>query len=207
MSDGSNEKVFKALRDTGVRLIIGAVMALAFSGWCFRDGYLVNWKISDHKFVKAKDGEVVDVTDEIDIESTDGAVEIDETITATVHTPGPMYKQYSSDFWKAENVNLIGMFVFNVVGAWILLVVGVVLLIMAARALKRTATVDDAGISINGAPAIAWSEITGLDASLLEKKGKLSLLRGDSEPLVLNRYHYADFRDLVAFIEDHVKTS
>ncbi len=205
MSDGSNEKVFKALRDTGVRLFIGAVMALAFSGWCFRDGYLVKWKISDHKFVKAKVGEVVDVTDEVDVESVNGTVEIDETITVKTHTPGPMYKQYSSDFWQAENVNLLGMFMFNVVGAWILLVLGLVLVGLAIKAFKRTVTVDDAGIRVNGAPAVPWSQFTGLDASLLEKKGKLGLLRGDGVPLVLNRYHYADFRDLVAFIEDHVQ--
>ena len=154
MSEGSNVKVFKALRDTGVRIIIGAGLALGGAIYCFVDA-----------------------------------------------------EEKPLEPFSTELINPYAAYWLHIHGPWVLGLLTVLLVIWAIIALKRTATVDDAGISLNGKPQVAWSEITGLDASLLEKKGKLKLLRGDSEPLVLDRYHYADFRDLVAFIEDHVQTS
>jgi hypothetical protein len=151
MSDGSDVKVFKALRDTGVRILIGAGMAAGGAIYCV---------------------------------ATPEAKPVEAFSTTTING-------YVS-WW------------LYIYGPWVLGAVALLLIILAARALKRTAAVDAEGISLNGKPKVAWSEITGLDDSLLGKKGKLLLKRGDGEPMMLNRYHYADFRDLVAFIEDHI---
>ena len=173
-------------------------MALGFAMWCFHDGYMVDYRIEDNKFVKPSAMEV-DASGEVDGVPVEIDVEVKE--------PKALYKHYSSDFWGEKGINLVTFYMFNVVGTWVFLIVGVLLIVLGRSKLKRSVTVDDEGLAINGGAKVLWSSVTGLDASQLETKaGLLLLTRDEGEPVALCRFYYEDFRGLVAFTEDHVSS-
>lgn len=116
-------------------------------------------------------------------------------------------KKYPApEAWNIENINPAVTYALNYFGPFLLIPLGILLAVLAIRTLKRFIVADRDGLVVNGKPKIAWSEFTGIDASLLDSKGVLILKRGGDQPGVkLDRYHYRDFRDAVAFIEDRVK--
>jgi len=107
--------------------------------------------------------------------------------------------------WTLEYINEAAEYALNHFGPWLFIPVGVLLAVLGVLSLRRFVIADSEGIVVNNKPKIAWGEFTGIDASLLEKKGILMLKRGAGPGAKLNRYHYANFRDLVAFIEQRVK--
>jgi len=108
--------------------------------------------------------------------------------------------------WDLEHINPASTYALNRFGPFLFIPLGILLAVLAIRTLKRFIVADRDGLVVNGRPKIAWSEFTGIDASLLDSKGILTLKRGgDKRGVKLDRYHYRDFRDAVAFIEDRVK--
>ena len=89
-------------------------------------------------------------------------------------------------------------------GRWVLGALAVILAILASRVLRRQIIADDEGMTVNRRHHYAWSEFTGIDASLLAKKGQLALKRTSGDDVVLRRYQYKNFKALVELIEQHV---
>ena len=120
---------------------------------------------------------------------------------------GDMVPKYPPpEVWNLKHINEVAGYALNRFGPFLFIPLGILLAVLAIRTLKRFIMADRDGLVVNGRPKIAWSEFSGIDASLLDSKGILTLKRGGDQPGVkLDRYHYRDFRDAVAFIEDRVK--
>jgi len=102
------------------------------------------------------------------------------------------------------DINLLAKHYFNHVGGIILPLGGLVPMIMGIRFLRRILVADAEGIRYPGGPAVAWKDVTRLDATDLANKGFLRLEYGDVKPLVLDSWKLQNFKALVAFIETHV---
>lgn len=127
---------------------------------------------------------------------------------ATVERDGVIGPKYPPpEAWDMQHINEAAGYALNHFGPFVFIPVGILLAVLAIRTLKRFVVADVEGIVVNGKPKVAWREFTGIDASLLEKKGVLTLKRDNADGVKLDRYQYRDFRKLVAFIEDRVKVA
>lgn len=102
-----------------------------------------------------------------------------------------------------KDVNKFSSWAFNHAGAAALPILGLIPLVMASLHLRSRLIADSTGIGYKGKPQYVWSEITEVDARLLNSKGYIYLYRG-RQKLVLDSYKYHDFRSLVALIEQNV---
>ncbi len=107
--------------------------------------------------------------------------------------------------WDMDHINDAATYSLNHFGPYLFIPLGLLLAALAFRTLKRFVVADNEGLVVNGRAKVPWSEFTGIDASLLDAKGLLTLQRKDAPGVKLDRYHYRGFRDLVAFIEARVK--
>lgn len=114
-------------------------------------------------------------------------------------------KYPAPEAWDVEHINDVLSYSLNHFGPFVFIPVGLVLAALAFRTLKRFVIANDEGLVVNGRAQVPWSEFTGIDASLLDAKGVLTLQRKGAPGVKLDGYHYRDFRDLVAFIEARVK--
>ena len=105
--------------------------------------------------------------------------------------------------WDLKNINDAAAYVLNNWGPYLFMPVGLIFAIRGILFLNRRIIADGEGIGYVG-KKIAWSEITGLDATRLEAKGILLLHYGQGKTLTLDSWKLQNFRDLVAFIETHV---
>jgi hypothetical protein len=92
-------------------------------------------------------------------------------------------------------------------GPWVLGVLTVFLAGYAAMVLRRRIVADDEAITINRKRRVAWSQFVGLDAAELKDKGRLTLRVADGDDVVLDRYKYKNFKELVALVEKKVSAS
>jgi len=104
---------------------------------------------------------------------------------------------------NAKYLNKMLSHLFNHYAPFILLVVFIVLVVMALKVLRRSAVADEAGLTVDG-KSYAWGDFAGLDASALPGKGRLVLKHTDGSSVVLNRYRYKNFKELVNLVERHV---
>jgi len=107
--------------------------------------------------------------------------------------------------WDMPHINQAAGYALNHFGPWVFIPIALLLAAGAVMSLRRSILADAEGICINGKAKIPWGEFTGIDASLLERKGLLLLRRGDKPPVKLVHYKYRNFREMVAFIENRVK--
>ena len=103
-----------------------------------------------------------------------------------------------------EDINDWATWAFNHYGPYVFIPMGLILAAFAVRSLTRRLTADEEGIGYAGKAKIPWSEITALDASVLQAKQILTLHHGQDKKLTLDGYKLKNFRDLVAFIEARV---
>ena len=114
------------------------------------------------------------------------------------------YKPFSQD------INDWASWAFNHIGAFAFFAVGALLLVRALMAMRRRLVADAEGIGYVGKERIPWTgvrPITGGDESQLRDKQILCLHHGNNETLKLDAYKLKNFRELVAFVEDHVQTA
>jgi len=116
-----------------------------------------------------------------------------------------MHKYPPPEAWNMKHINEAAGHAMNNYGPWVMIPVFLFLAGWAIKALRRKITADDQGMTVNGKP-YAWSEFSGIDASLLADKGLLALKRADGEDVTLRRYHYKNFKALGELIERHVST-
>jgi len=105
------------------------------------------------------------------------------------------------DDWS--DVNKGFSYVLNNVGPFILVPGGIFAALYAVRFLRRPLVADDAGIGYRGDEQIAWADIKELDATKLPK-GFLYVQYGEGNRLTLDSWKLQSFRQLVAFIDQHV---
>ena len=104
-----------------------------------------------------------------------------------------------------ETINDYAEHVLHVHGPWVCGAAAGILIGFAIRAFRRRIVADGEGMTVNKR-RFAWSQFTGLDASLLKDKGRLTLKAGD-EAVTLDRYRYKNFKELVVLIEQHVSVA
>ena len=92
-------------------------------------------------------------------------------------------------------------------GPWVLGAVAVFLAGYAAVVFRRLIVADDEGITINRKRRFAWSQFVGLDAAELKDKGRLTLKTADGDDVVLDKYKYKNFKELVALVERKVSAA
>jgi hypothetical protein len=111
--------------------------------------------------------------------------------------------KYPYAAWN-DDVNQFMGWAFNHFAPILLIPVGLVALVWAIVFLRRVLVADEQGIGYKGKPKVAWSDITGLDVSDLPDKKILRIHHTESgKPLVLDAWKLQNFREIVAFIEDH----
>jgi len=104
----------------------------------------------------------------------------------------------------SESINAWSKWALNYLGPFLLVPAGLVVLIRAVAFLRRKLVADKEGIGYAGKEKIPWEQITELDASLLKSKGVLHVHWGKDRKLTLDSWKLEGFRDLVAFVEEHV---
>ena len=114
-----------------------------------------------------------------------------------------MHKYAKPEAWDMKHVNEAAGYAMNHFGPWVMIPVGLFLIGWALKVLRRQIVADGDAMTVNG-KRYAWSEFTGIDASLLASKGQLTLNRAGGEDVVLLRYQYKNFKALVELIEQHV---
>jgi hypothetical protein len=108
-----------------------------------------------------------------------------------------------------DDFNRNASMLFNRGGAIVLPLIGLVPLAWGLRDLRRVLVADAEGIGYLGKKHIAWSEVTGLDASDASK-GVLRLnyrRTGREETLVLDRWRLRNFRELAQLLENRLSTA
>ena len=106
--------------------------------------------------------------------------------------------------WTAEHFGAAAGHILNNYGPILFAPLGVLLIVLGIRSRKRVLIADADGIGYVGKPTAPWSDVTGLDASRLEKDQVLDLLLASGGKLRLDSYKLANFRALVAFVEAKV---
>ncbi len=106
--------------------------------------------------------------------------------------------------WDMEHLNEAVKHLLNHYGPHIFLPPALLLIVLAIRSLTRRLIADEEGIGYAGKAKVPWSEITALDASVLQSKQILYLHHGQDKKLTLDGYKLKNFRDLVAFIEERI---
>jgi hypothetical protein len=106
------------------------------------------------------------------------------------------------DSWTLPNINKVLAYAVNNWGPLVLVPAGALLAGRAALRQRRRLVADAEGIGY-GEKRTPWSQVTLLDATRLKSKGILKLHHGE-EVLVLDSWRLRGFRDLVAFVEQHV---
>jgi hypothetical protein len=107
--------------------------------------------------------------------------------------------------WDWSHVNEAGNYVLNNFGPYVFGPVGLVFLAWGVVFLRRRLIADQEGIGYVGQRKVPWDRITKLDAGMLKNKGILSVHCSEQDKLVLDSWKLKNFRDLVAFVESHVK--
>jgi hypothetical protein len=102
----------------------------------------------------------------------------------------------------SQDINLFLKHALNNWGPFLLVPAGALLAGWAALQQRRRLVADAEGIGY-GEKRMPWSQVTLLDATRLKSKGILKLHHGD-KVLVLDSWRLRGFRDLVAFVEQHV---
>ena len=92
-------------------------------------------------------------------------------------------------------------------GPWVLGAGAVFLAGYAAMVFRRLIVADDEAITVNRKRRLAWSQFVGLDAGELKDKGRLTLRVADGDDVVLDKYKYKNFKELVALVETKVSIS
>ena len=108
------------------------------------------------------------------------------------------YAPFDKDMntWLTWAMNYYGQFAFTALG--------MIPLYFAVRAMRRRLVADETGVGFQGKETVAWSSVTGLDASELKGKQILYLLHGQGQRYTLDGFDLRNFAELVAFVEDHV---
>ncbi len=106
--------------------------------------------------------------------------------------------------WDMEHINEAAGYALNHFGPYLFLPVGLILIVFAIRSVTRRLIADEDGIGYAGKARIPWSQITSLDASVLQSKQILYVRHGRDKKLTLDGYKLSGFRDLVAFAEARV---
>ena len=104
----------------------------------------------------------------------------------------------------SEDLNGWAGWAFNFFGTFLFTGLGVILLVMAIVSLTRTMSADAEGIGYVGKAKTPWSSVISLDASRLAKKQILTLTCQDGRRIKLDGYKLRNFKQLVAFVEQHV---
>ncbi len=107
------------------------------------------------------------------------------------------YKPLDEDLsaWCNWALNHFGAFVFTAMG--------LVPFIWGIAFLRKRLVADEEGIGYEGKQKIEWGRIEQLDASQLKAKGIL-YLHYDGRKLKLDSWKLRNFRELVAWVENHV---
>jgi hypothetical protein len=100
-----------------------------------------------------------------------------------------------------EDINAHVKWWMYILGPWVGGVAAAIVAAFWVRAFKRSLVADDAGLAINGKPAIAWDAIAALRPG---EKGLLFVDLKAGEPIQLDSYHYQDFPEMVAAMEARV---
>ena len=106
-----------------------------------------------------------------------------------------------------KTVNEYAKYWLTIYGPWVFGAIAAFLAGYAARVFRRLIVADDDGITINRKRRFAWSQFVGLDAGELKDKGRLTLRVADGDDVVLDKYKYKNFKELVALVETKVSIS
>ena len=104
----------------------------------------------------------------------------------------------------AEDLNAWFGWFTNCVVPFFLVPLGLFFLVKAVLFAKRRLVADAAGIGYSGKPQIRWDEISEVDATLLKSKGYLYIHYGEDKKLTLDDWKIQGFREVAAFVEDHL---
>jgi len=104
-----------------------------------------------------------------------------------------------------DYVNKMANHVLNNYGPFVFGPLGLASLVWGVVTLRRRLVADEEGIGYLGKDKLAWGRITRIDAGKLKGKGILVLHYGKGRKLVLDSWKLKNFRELVAFVERHVK--
>ncbi len=109
--------------------------------------------------------------------------------------------------WDAKHINEIASYVLHAYGPVAFGIPGLILLAWGIVFLRRKLVADEQGIGYAGKKSIPWAQIQKLDASKLKDKGILTLHDADGRTLVLDSWKLKNFKELVAFVEQHAPKS
>jgi hypothetical protein len=102
------------------------------------------------------------------------------------------------------NINEFGKYVFNHYSPLVFLPIGLALVVWAIVIMRRVMVADGEGLGYQGGAKHPWTAVTSVDASRLAAKGILVLGLQGGAKLVLDSWKMRNFKELVAFVEDHL---
>jgi hypothetical protein len=103
----------------------------------------------------------------------------------------------------SESVNAWSKWALNYLGPFVLIPAGLVVVVWGVLFLRRVLVADQDGIGYAGKEKILWDQIARADASRLQSKGIL-YLHSEGKKLTLDSWKLQDFRNLIAFVENHI---
>jgi hypothetical protein len=112
-------------------------------------------------------------------------------------------KYDAPEAWDMKHINQAARYVLTYFGPFVFVPAGLVVAGMGIASMTRKLVADDSGIAY-GRTRLAWTDVTSLDASELPDKQILSLRYGEDQSLALDAYKLQNFKELVAFVEEHV---
>jgi len=105
--------------------------------------------------------------------------------------------------WDLKHINEAAAYLLNNWGPWLFFPLALVVIVATIIALHRKLTADAQGLGY-GDKRIAWSDITAINAKLLESKGILRIETSRGKAMTLDSWKLQNFKALAKFIEDHV---
>lgn len=115
-------------------------------------------------------------------------------------------KKYPApEAWDMNHINEAAGYVLNHYLPFLAIPGGLILAIVGLVMLKRVLIADKEGIGYKGKPKLAWDQASDLNASELKDKGILEINYKDGSTLKLDQWKLQNFKELVAFVESHVK--
>jgi hypothetical protein len=108
---------------------------------------------------------------------------------------------------EKDGINTWATWAFNYYGKFVFTIIGAAFAGRGVRAMNRVLIADEEGIGYKGGRRIAWSDVKGLDASDLADKQILRVKYNGNKTLELDNYKLQNFKELVAFVEQHAPGS
>ena len=105
---------------------------------------------------------------------------------------------------ESYDLNKYIKYMFNHYIPYLLIPAGLILLFIVVAGIRRVLEADQEGIGYKGKSKTPWNSIKRVDPKLLKTKGILDLYDEMGRKIRLDSWYLTNFRELVAFVEQHI---